>query len=535
MKKMKNNTDKTNENKKLFSIQKNVTKKSILSLIGIVVCGLFIRFFYTPFDVPIILDGFAGYFLYTLDITRLTHLPNYTLAQSGWGEFLSLFFMNFHSENFIDYMNLQRVISVIISGVTIIPIYFICKKFFSEYYSLIGAIIFAFEPRIIINSTLGISEPLYILAISLGILLFLSSNKKIIYSSFGFFAWATIIRPEGQFWFVAFSIIYFLRFRKCSKDLIKYVLPLLIFALVLSPIVYHRVQCCDDDAIIGRILIELSNYSNNPEELNENSTVAYGPNWFSGIKLFGWALIPIFIIFIPLGLIPIFRKHDFSNYMLIVASGIMAAPILYSTSVAPDTRYVFPLFPIFCIISVFGIKWISDHFNNKKIILGFIIIAIIISSLVFLEYKKPDYTNSLESYKIAELIDKNVTGINNHTDVVNYYMKISQFSEQWSLTKMNYNWDTWLHENYKTKAISSYGDSLEEYIDNSKGLNLSHIITDNSINNPKFLLDVMNNEKKYPYLIKEFDSNENNFNYKVKVFKINYDIFENQKNKSDLK
>ena len=128
------------------------------------------------------LDAFTGYFWYALDISILGHFPNYSPSQSGWGEFLSLFFMSFHSDRLIEYMDLQRTISVVLSSITIIPIYFICKKFFNSYYSLIGATIFALEPRIIINSTLGISEPLYILAISLGILLFLNTNKKIIYS-----------------------------------------------------------------------------------------------------------------------------------------------------------------------------------------------------------------------------------------------------------------------------------------------------------------------------------------------------------------
>ena len=147
-------------------------KKSIFFLSVILVVGLIIRLYYVPYGLPITLDGFGGYFMYALDISILRDFPNYSPSQSGWGEFLSLFFMNFRSENLIDYMDLQRTISVILSAITVIPIYFICKKFFSNYYSLIGAIIFAFEPRIIINSTLGISEPLYILAISLGILFF---------------------------------------------------------------------------------------------------------------------------------------------------------------------------------------------------------------------------------------------------------------------------------------------------------------------------------------------------------------------------
>ena len=105
-------------------------------------------------------DAFNGYFLYALDISTLGHFPNYSPVQSGWPEFLSLFFMSYNSENLIDYSNLQRSISIILSGITVIPIFYICKKFFNNYYSLIGAIIFALEPRIIINSTIGISEPL---------------------------------------------------------------------------------------------------------------------------------------------------------------------------------------------------------------------------------------------------------------------------------------------------------------------------------------------------------------------------------------
>jgi len=523
MKKMKNHINESNENKKLFNDQTGFINKSILFLIIIFTCGLLIRFYYTPFDVPITLDGFSGYFLYALDISILGHFPNYTLSQSGWGEFLSLFFMNFHSENFIDYMNLQRVVSVILSGVTVIPIYFICRKFFSEYYSLIGAIIFAFEPRIIINSTLGISEPLYVLAISLGILFFLSSNKKIIYSSFGFFAWVTIIRPEGQFWFVAFSIIYFLRFRKHSKDLARYVIPLLIFALVLSPFVYHRIQCCENDGIIGRILIEISNYDSNQIESNGQNLVSYGPNWFSGIKLFGWSLIPIFIIFIPLGLIPIFRQFNYPNYLLIVASAILTAPILYSTSIAPDTRYVYALFPIFCVISLFGIRWIANNFDNKKLILGIIISGIILGSVIFLDFKKIDYAEDKEAYNISKLIINDIKGVNKGTKVDEFF-KVVEIENRWPITETPGK----LSESYEiNKFYVKDFNSLEEFIKFGKTNELTHLIIDNSQKMPDFLIDIFNNEEKYRYLLKEFDSQEYGYNYHVKKFKINYNMLEN--------
>ena len=501
----------------------NIEKKIILNISLICIAGLIIRFYYTPFGIPVSFDGFTGYFLYTLDISILGHLPNYTLSQSGWSEFLSLFFMNFHSENLIDYTDMQRTISVILSGITVIPIYFICKKFFNNYYSLIGATIFAFEPRIILNSTLGVAEPLYILAISLGILLFLNLNKKIIYLSFGFFAWATIIRPEGQFWFVAFSVIYFLRFRKNRKDLILFLVCLGIFLLVLSPIVMHRIECCQNDAIIGRILVELSNYSNNPiQTIDNTTTVSYGPNFFNGIKLFGWALIPIFIIFIPIGLITILKQLKYPKYVLFLVPTILAIPIIYSVSIAPDTRYVYPLFPIFCVISLFGINWIGRNFKNEKLFVGLIFVGIIISSSVFLDFKKLDYEYDDEAFSIAKDIIVNIEGVNKGS-LVEEYIKQAEIANRWPILSTNGE----LRDSFEIKRLSiKEYTSLENFIISGKEKGLTHLLIDENHNVPDYFMDVFYNEEKYSYLKNVYDSKDFSYQYHVKLFAINYDEIE---------
>ena len=498
-----------------------IEKKIFLFLPLIFLVGIGIRFYYTPYEIPLSFDGFAGYFLYALDISILKDFPSYSPAQSGWGEFLSLFFMNFHSDDLMDLMNLQRIVSIILSGITVIPIFFICKKFFNSNYSLIGASIFALDPRIIINSTLGISEPLYILAITLGILLFLNSNKKIIYSSFSFFACATIIRPEGQFWFLAFSVIYFLRFRKNRKDLILFLVCLGVFLLVLSPIVMHRIECCQNDGIIGRILVELSNYNNNSIEIIDNTnTVSYGPNFLNGIKLFGWSLLPIFIIFIPIGLIPILKQVKYPKYILILGPLILAIPIIYSTSIAPDTRYVYPLFPIFCIISLFGIKWISDNFLNKKIISLIIIIGIMSSSSIFLEIKKIDFTEDKEAYQISQIIINDIKGVNEGPSLIKY-LSIVELENKWPIKETSGEYE----KKYDIKTIStSEYDTLEELLIAEES-NITHLIVDKNQNNPQYILDLLNNEKKYSFLLKEFDSKEFNYNYMAKVYKIDYNIF----------
>jgi len=477
-----------------------------------------VRFHYVPYGLPFTLDAFSGYFLYALDISVLGHLPNYSPAQSGWSEFISLFFMSLHSDNLIDYIDLQRTVSVVLSGITVIPVYFICKKFFNSYYSLIGATIFALEPRIIINSTLGISEPLYILSITLGILFFLNLNKKVIYLSFGFFAWATIIRPEGQFWFVAFSIIYFLRFRKKRKDLIMYLICLSVFLLVLSPIVIHRIECCGEDAIVGRIIIELSNYDKVEELNNQDQINSYGPNWINGIKLFGWSVIPIFIIFTSIGLVPIFKQLKYPNYLLVLVPAILAIPIMYSVSIAPDTRYVYPLFSIFCVISLFGIKWIVDNFYNKKLVLSLIVIAIIIGSMAFLEIKKIEYGDEDEVYQVTKFVVDNAEGINWNPKIEKYILA-AEMANDWPV---KYTPGKERLPDVK-QFILGEAETLDEFIIKHREQKLTHIVVDEY--SKSTLSEVYHHGEKFPYLEKIYESKEHGYDYDMKLYKINYDSF----------
>ena len=514
---MEENYFKQNQKLKYISFE----KKPVLILLIICITGLLIRFHYVPYGSPVEADAFNGYFLYALDISTLGHFPNYSLAQSGWPEFLSLFFMSYNSENLIDYSNLQRSISVILSGITVIPIFYICKKFFNNYYSLIGATIFALEPRIIINSTIGISEPLNILAISLGILFFLNLNKKIIYLAFGFFAWATIIRPEGQFWFIAFSITYLVHFRKKRKDLIMFLICLAVFLLVLSPIVIHRVECCESDMIFDRIIVEIKN--NIPvESVEQMENIAYGPNWINGIKLFGWSLIPVFIILVPIGLIPIFKQLKYPNYLLVLVPTVLAIPIMYSVSIAPDTRYVYPLFPIFCVISLFGINWIGRNFKNEKLIVGLIFVGIIISSLVFLDFKKLDYEYNDEAFSIAKDIIVNVEGVNRGS-LVDGYIKQAEIANGWPILSTGEQ-----VKEYEIKRLSiKEHTSLENFIISGKEKGLTHLLIDENHNIPDYILHVFYNEEKYSYLKNIYDSKNFGYQYHVKLYKIDYDEIKN--------
>ena len=189
-------------------------KNSFFYILIIGIIAISLRLYYFEADIPLALDNLE-YLLYAYDTSILGHLPeDYTPANNGWPSFLSMFFSIAHYDNPFQYMELQKIISIVISTLTIIPVYILCKNFFNTRYSLIGASIFAFEPHIILNSLLGITEPLYIILVSMTIVMILSRNTTIMYMSFAIASFATIVRAESIIMFFIISIIFFIKHKK---------------------------------------------------------------------------------------------------------------------------------------------------------------------------------------------------------------------------------------------------------------------------------------------------------------------------------
>ena len=169
--------------------------------------GLFLRFFYFPHELPLIADG-MDYYVYSTEIVSLGHLPtDWTPINNGWSIFLSFWFSIINLENSFQYMQLDRIISIILSGLITIPVYFLCKKFFDEKIALVGAALFAFDPRLLLNSLLGITEPLFILLGVSSLVIFLKYQQKAMILSFILASFCTIVRSEGIFLFGILSYL----------------------------------------------------------------------------------------------------------------------------------------------------------------------------------------------------------------------------------------------------------------------------------------------------------------------------------------
>jgi len=498
------------------SIQQKKVKE-FFPLIVIFFVGLGIRFYYFPYELPLIVDSLS-YFTYSTETVFLGQLPTIEVpANNGWSMFMSFWFSIVNLENTFQYMQLQRIISLSLSSLTVIPVYFLCRKFFNNKLAIVGASLFIFDPRIILNSLLGITEPLFILLSTIALVIFLKYGRKEIIFSLILVSFCTIIRSEGLFLFLSFIILFLIKYR-VSKEIFKTLLPgIVIFLLILIPVMDYRIETTGTDSIFLRVS---SGTSQTLSIANQDVIEKVS----DGIKLFvsylGWIMIPSFIIFLPFGVLQFFRKRNKETNFIIIITVVSSIPILYAYFVqAQDTRYLYVLYPIFCLVSLFSIQKYISKYNRKNILISIIIVGILVSSITFYEYKKMDYEKEKELFEIGKITADITSGINSHP-TQSRYTTVAQIPNEWPFV---------FHDDmYEIKIISTENyENLENYIINSRN-DLTHIIVDENESLPEFLKDVYYNEEKYDYLQKIFDSKEKGFSYHVKIFEIDFQIFDSK-------
>jgi hypothetical protein len=491
------------------------TKRLEISFLTIFLFGLVIRLYYFPYNLPLVIDGLDN-FTYATAINFYGFLPTeWTPINNGWPIFLSFWFSIINLENTLQYMQLQRIISVVLSSLITIPVYFLCKKYFDGKIALVGAALFAFDPRIILNSLLGITEPLFILLGVSSLVLFLRYKRREMLLSFILASCCTIVRSEGVFLFFTLTILFFIKYR-ISKEILKTYLPcVVIFMLILIPIMNYRIDVAGYDGIFQRAALgtgEIISMANQ----NGNSEIIEGLELF--IKYLGWIMIPNFLIFLPFGIIQFFKHRKKETNFIIVFSIVCSMPILYAYIVqAQDTRYLYFLFPIFSLISLYSVRSYVSKFTKKDIILLIIISGILVSSIGFYEYKKIDYEKEREFNEIAKSIPVTPSGLNFHPTETRY-IGSAEIPSEWPFV--------FYDEIRKTQVISTSNyENLENFISDSRE-DLTHVIVDENSELPEFLQDVYYNEEKYEYLIKEFDSKEIGFEHHIKLFKIDFKKFD---------
>jgi len=518
----------------------NKSKQNILSyfnniwVILAVICtvGFLLRVIWIQHELPLTADS-SGYFWYAIETSITGSFPNAecgwscTFPNTGWSSFISIFFMIFSFDNYLDYMNLQKYLGVIMSVITIIPMYYLSKVFIEKKYAMIATLLFAFNPRIIENSILGITEPIYIFAIVLMLYTFFQHGKNYPYITFGIIGIISIIRYEGLILFVPISLLYFYRFKFSKKIILKYVIAITVFLLIVIPWGMIKIDLTGSDGIISHVSagpIYYSNVMKDNQDPNEVIINFLKTGITNMVKFFGLATLPLLTFLIPLGIYTMISKGKLSNFLILFSIVlVLLIPAFYAYSRNfQEVRYFLIIFPIFCIFSSFFIKKLTEKIKYKKSFLILFIGIIIASTIGFIEYKNVDKANQVEVFEFSKVVYSTVS-ITNYFPHAEYLdsMRMGSLEEFPILRNDLPTGIPILYSDYSIKY-----DNIEEFIEKNRINGLTHIIVDKGNSRTDIFDDIFLNEEKYMYLTKTFDTFDNGYkDYHAKIFEIDYNEF----------
>lgn len=527
--------------------KQNSKYKYFLFLLLIITVGIIVRLIITPYEIPISLDSFY-YFTYSLALIEQGPFPReYLNVNFGWSSFVSLFFLFLKDSNMMDMMLVQRIVSISISVFTVIPIFYLLKKFFKKNIAIIGISIFCFEPHIIMNSVVGGTMPLFVLMVTCSIYFSILKKTKYFVLSFVFISLSSFVRYEGFLLFIPAIVSIFLQ-KNSGMDKIKNLcLSVFICLIVLIPILLVGYESdapiCNNCAfldifnyipIISHLFsinsfitnvteTDIMNYGeiNSTIKKEERFVIYFVDAFFAFSKIFGILLIPILVIILIPAIFVISKRFSRDKILIIIYSLIIILPSWYAVSRGiQDVRYLYPLIPIIILFSSTSIKKFCVKENENKIGIGIIIVLGIIS-FTFIGFQIEDYNIEEAVFNAATYIVQNSNGVN--LEPGGKFLKIAEMKNNWRKLPQ-------VDEKNKifvsTKRIS-LGDyqNIEKFIEESKTEGLTHIVTYNQ-NEKDFLTEIFHNEGDYPYLSKVYDSNELGHKKQIKIFKINYAKFE---------
>jgi hypothetical protein len=537
----------------------NLSQKNIaFFLILIAFISLGFKLYLVDFSNPVYSDN-LDYILYAIahsngDFSQSSH------RGMGWSLFMFPFFKLIDSDDFLDYSNVARILSLSIATFTILPVYLLGRKFFDEKYSLVVASLFAFEPRLNYNSGFGLSEPLYHLAIIGAFYFVLNKNTKYILPSLllaGIVWWTRI---NGYAVFIAITAIYFIVYRKSSNRFQNYTLGVVIFLVVVAPMLLQKYEQFGDpfytdynDRIFTGSYEKIVSANIQSESaldyINKNGIMLFIytfilTGFYNTLSSLATISFPYLFILLPFGILFSLRAFDenskfiVANWIFILVSLIM---VILPMSVIPEKRFLYYLFPSLIIFSTIIIQRITEYGlstfsltkKQKNIFLIIILsIVIVLSGLFTLRYEKPDLVLEHEKMEFAKFAIANLNGktLNDAGSALDYvnYLLIDTPPGNFKNYKINLNMYSELRgEENNFERIFIYGESLNEIISNGEKFGLRYLISnENEGYFHPFVDDVYANEKQYPYLIKVFDSHENGFEkLKLKVFEIDYEKF----------
>ena len=554
----------------LLSLKKSRITTIVICLLIISSISVAFKLSHVDFTEPPISEDTYAYILAAFSIINGDFSQPDT-KPLGWSIVLSPFYLFDNSTDLLHYVNVARILSIAVSTITILPMYILARRFFDEKYSLVASSFFAFEPHLINNSTLGISEPLFILGIILATIFILQKNHNwYFYISFLLAGITWWIRVNGFITVLILSIIFFIIYKPKTKNFIKYLLCIALFVIVASPMLIQKYEQFDDPLYFqisnnyfsGDFAFHFSENTKNiqysaNDYIQDNSLINFVERFgLTGLHNLALSLFkmsfPYLIILAPFGILfslRVFAQDKDYIKSIWVLLLITLGSVVMQFSIASDMRFIYHIFPFLIILSTITIQRVVEHglstfsFSEKQknfFLIGVICVIIILSGMFMLKVDTQDKILNQERMEFTETLTKNFGGkILADGDVLrlltyiqlrdspNLFLEFKTSTYDYVVGRQSNIFDS---ENM-LERILLYAQSLDELIEIGKKYDLKYIaINQEQKTDPNtfypYLSNLYDEGENYSFLTKVLDTEEIGFKkFKVKVFEINYDIF----------
>ena len=543
------------------SIQNFSKKKIIITLFLILIVSLGLKLYTVDFSIPSHLDDMS-FILRAFQYAQGDFFLNQK-SNPGWYLFLSPFTLIIDSNDFVDYSNLARILTLTISAITIFPMYVLARKFFNDKYSIVAASLFAFEPHLNFISGTAMGEPLLILVLITSMIFILNDKIKYHCAAFVLTGFCWWIKLEAIYPAIAIILIYFVIHRSKRNSLRNFSFCIVFLLITISPLFIQRDLQFDDPFYVWYgVTILADDYAElltSPEDtgitdfVEKHGILGLMDKFANGLtNLFNVLfriLYPYLFILIPFGVLFSLRpidqklKHIKANWIMIFTLiGVLVIPF----AIIDERRFLFTLFPFLIILSTIPIQRVTNYglstfsFNErqKSIFLVIVIGIVLLLSTIFtmgvgeFGYGQPNSVMEHEKIEFTEYLVDNYDGrILRDEIVIDYlaYVSLTSDDNDFKSFKSPRGKNPYpdLYEPGKVVWLSVNGKTIEELITNGETRELKYIgILEKGSYFFPFLNDLYYNEEKYPYMEKIFDSDEMDYKeFKIKAFEINYQKF----------
>lgn len=502
-----------------------IQSKTIFSLSMVILLGLAIRLYFTPWDLPTnSSDSFIlmieGIRLSEGDLTSLNH-------RSLWPLFLSGFFSIFRFEDYFGYMTLVRILSITVSLATIPIIYLVSKKFVDRKYAIIAAILFTIESNLVENSIFGQTEPLFILLGLTSFYFILQKNQKYQLLAFVFAGLAFDTRLSGIVLILLLIVAIILKIKDQENSRNIIIFGIILFLAIIAPthIIFPDLHDKSIYSFLETITVTVSEKQQYYSTYQTSEDVSSVELIFNAIKNeFSHIIrisIPYLLVFFPIGIVVSLKNINFRKKMLfsaVIISLIIAIPQYMASN---EFRNLFFLTPFLCVFSVIGIQKLTEKIEIKNIFLILLVAGLILLSANFLRERYDiDEEYFLEKDDFGKYIVDNFKG----NIAGNMRLEIQR-----NMPDINVGGSFHFNDKLAFFEPGVHIDSISQLMKYSKEKKINYLVMDDPFHQKHYPIfnKILIDKNQYEYLEEIIDSND--LEYKkinVKIFKINWDQYD---------